>query len=168
MGYDMTWQTDSDKAYFHLSVWGMSAYARAMHELGMVYEVAPTGAWPKASDHGTTHEHIDTVEDGNPEGIQITAVQEAAARAYLKLRDAHLSQHPGNTPGIPSFKFGTNDGWLVTPDECKAALAAYRAADEGKREAVLAAVRQPWNPGYWDEWIAFLEGAVDHGGFRVS
>ncbi|ASU81537.1 hypothetical protein CDO52_00900 [Nocardiopsis gilva YIM 90087] len=166
MGYDMTWENDSDQdgSYFRLNIFGMARYAEAMYRLGMLYPADP-GAFPEAHDHGTTWEHVDAVQDleGGDGGRVVSGPAAAAARAYLDQVNAHLAQHPGEAAGIPSFKFSTNDGWHVTPEECRAAVKAARDATPNQLDANFA----DGDRQYWDEWIAYLERAADHGGFRV-
>jgi len=66
--------------------------------------------------------------------------------------------------GIPGIKFTSNDGWLVTPDEIRAALAQL----EGSGNADV--IREDAGEGdidYWLAWIHYLQVAERHGGFRV-
>lgn len=61
-------------------------------------------------------------------------------------------------PGIPAFKFSSNDGWWVRADECETAIAIYKENGEPR-------------PGeyndFWDDWIAFINLASIFDGFRV-
>jgi hypothetical protein len=63
-------------------------------------------------------------------------------------------------------KFCSNDGWLVTPEEIKAALATYDALDRGAAETQVSLYVQ--DVRYWREWIGFLRNAAEKAeGFRV-
>jgi hypothetical protein len=73
----------------------------------------------------------------------------AYRRAYFAWLGARIS-----APGMPLSKLSTNDLWHVTPDEINEALA------NGER---LPAPDSP----LWSDFIAFLRGAVLHGGFFV-
>lgn len=54
---------------------------------------------------------------------------------------------------IPSYKLCSNDGWLVSPGECRAAARKMR--------------RRLDPPAWYEQWTSYLEYAIDHGGFRV-
>ncbi|QVJ00406.1 hypothetical protein KGD82_16735 [Nocardiopsis eucommiae] len=169
MGYDMTWENASqhEDPYFRLNIFGMARYSESMHRLGMLYPAEP-GSFPQAHEHGTTWEHVWTVgdeaaPDPDADTPKLTEEQAEAARDFATRLETHLSQHPGDTPGIPSFKFSTNDGWLVTPEECKAAAQAARAATPTQLDANVGPERE-----YWGRWVEYLEKAAEHGGFRVN
>jgi hypothetical protein len=65
--------------------------------------------------------------------------------------------------GLPAYKLSSNDGWLVLPEEIRPALDLYRALTEPEKRVAAAGVELD----YWREWIAFLDRAAAHGGFRV-
>lgn len=151
-----------DKTYYRLNVWAMSRCRDYMQSLGMLCN-PPRDRFPEPGDFGTTWElaeQLDEVDyyrdNGRPD---LTPEQEAAAKAYNDAVAAHLAAHCGECPGIPGHKFGSNDGWLVTPAEIDAALHAYLACDESQRHAE----RDNW----WPEWIAWLDYARQHEGFTV-
>lgn len=101
------------------------------------------------------------------------------------------SWHPKNVAGIAVHKFGSNDGWIVTPEEIRAALAIYEqklvepghaggeeTIDRGGAELVgdkvleMLGVAAPSlisdvDPGVWGRWIEWLEKAAERGGFEV-
>lgn len=60
---------------------------------------------------------------------------------------------------MPSSGFETNDGEYVPADELLAALEVARP------EAVTASDDEARQ--LWQNWLSFLERAVDHGGIRV-
>jgi hypothetical protein len=74
-----------------------------------------------------------------------------------------LAQRETTPAGLPAYKLSSNDGWLVLPEEIRPALELYRALNEPERRVAAAGVELD----YWREWIAFLERAAAHGGFRV-
>lgn len=68
----------------------------------------------------------------------------------------------GKGPLVPAFKLCSNDFRLVTPTEIRSALDAYAVLPPphaliGNNDQYL-----------WAEWIEFMNGALDHGGFRVG
>lgn len=68
----------------------------------------------------------------------------------------------GEEPGIPIHKLGSNDGWLVRPEEITSALVPYDHLD---RRSISLVVGDHLD--YWDKWIEFLRLAASCGGFRV-
>lgn len=102
--------------------------------------------WPKRPDD----DHFD--DDGN--GI------DDVGRAYCATRDAHLAWKPEGSPLPPWHKFDSNDGWIVTEDECKAMLAAIA----GRGQPASA---EGLNSTTWPEFIKFLTHCAAHGGFEV-
>jgi hypothetical protein len=74
-----------------------------------------------------------------------------------------LAQREATPAGIPAYKFSSNDGWLVLPEEIRPALDLYRALNEPEKRVEAAGVELD----YWREWLAFLDRAAERGGFRV-
>jgi len=140
MGFDMRVQNPSgnkDADYFRFNISGMYQFAiPAMQRAGMLVNCELAGEWPKPPED---FDHVHEDWDYDP--------------AYI----AYVGQQV-EAPGIPIFKFSSNDGWLVQPDECKSALDQYRKNGFPKPSE---------NRDYWEGWIAFLRHAATHGGFRV-
>jgi len=139
MGYDMALMQscgDEEKDYFRLNIGGVHRWAIPhMKRMGMVVVCDYSGDWPAVPDDAPDDYDHDFSE------------------AYI----AFVGQQV-EAPGIPTFKFSSNDGWLVQEDECKSALKAYREHGE----------LMPGDADYlWMNWIDFLERASTHGGFRV-
>lgn len=175
MGYDMSFvtkPTDGSDDYFRLNIWGMGRYQAAMHELGMIYGGDHRADWPEYDvfpNDKASQEAFEQAIDDLRYGDGTTAVTGEPldkARDYVTKARAALAFHPDGGDVIPAHKFGTNDGWIVTPDEIKAALAAYQSRDG--RDAVIAQhVGDGERRTYWDQWIDYLERAVNHHGFEV-
>lgn len=101
-------------------------------------------------------------------GVTVTEGDLKEAEAFRAACDAHRRAHPPGGTTIPLGKFGTNDGWLVTPAEALEALSAYYARSEAERGVILA--RHGFNErgrDYWQEWINFIDLSTKHGGFEV-
>jgi hypothetical protein len=65
---------------------------------------------------------------------------------------------------LPSYKFGSNDGWFVNPDEIAGALAAFDTVTATQRDEVIPS----GDRRYFGQWVAFLRRAVRDGdGIRV-
>lgn len=137
-----------DPSYFRLSNGGMGRYADAMAELGMAHESTSGLDWSEAPEYPE--------DDDNDEKMA----------AYTEAMDNYLGGHgtPAD-PTIPLHKFSTNDGWFVTPDEIRAALAAWDAHDlDGLDQDTHVTIETD----YWGEFIAWLRLAAEHDGFRVN
>lgn len=79
---------------------------------------------------------------------------------YKKVFHPVLASHRGECPGIPLFKLESNDPWLITPAEIRPALEdIYRCGCPWPEED---------DTERWDQWVEFLRGALDHGGFRCG
>jgi len=164
---------DAEHSYFRLNIHGMGRYRGLMEDLGMAFEDEPHPPFPKPEDYGTNWEDIEAAE--YPEdhaGYGWTDGRLVAALKHVDAVNAVLAFH-GNadTPGIPLHKFGSNDGWIVVPAECEAAVRTWRdfVAAEGD-EAALNYVSNKLGEGradYWLKWIAYLAGAARHDGFEV-
>lgn len=162
----------AEKSYFRLNISGMSRFVSLMGNLGMAFEDIPRPPWPEAEDFGLTDEQYWAYDgpDGYPD-IVLTGEHRAAGEKLKAAMCDVLSFH-GNadTPGIPFHKFSTNDGWIVLPAECKAAVVIWsRYCDEqgGEDKAIASIEGRVYQTSYWLEWIAFLDGAVKHDGFEV-
>jgi hypothetical protein len=174
MGYDMYWRKceDGEDGYFRLNIFGMSRYCDFMAEFGMAFNDAPHPVWPKTEDYGITDEDYWAVEE--PEDYQdrlktMTPETFAKVAEYQTAMTQVLTWHGvADTPGIPLHKFSTNDGWIVLPAECEAAVKAWQAYCNKHGEATaLKRVGEPERQDYWKQWIAYLSAAAKHDGFEV-
>lgn len=141
----------AERSYFRLNIWGMGEARQIMDRAGMLDLHRPEAArWPKDEDHGVTPEMWNDW-DGEPDDKT-----PAELRAYLAACAVVTDSQRDVPTGIPLHKLGTNDGWLVTPDEIGAALAA------------LGDKQLPDAPQWWAAWVDWLRYAQAHGGFRVN
>ncbi|MFG2763116.1 hypothetical protein [Streptomyces rubiginosohelvolus] len=138
-----------EKSYFRLNIRGMSTCLDWMDVLGMLTdEAAPE--WPELSAFG-----LDDWPDSDDDDLS------DADHRYLAASAAVLAHEPQPVTGVPAYKFGSNDGWLVTPAQCAAALEAWEKAPAARRADVESGCE------WWPSWIAFLAHSKDRGGFRV-
>ena len=173
MGYDMHFVQRGHDDYFRLNIWGMGTYTQVMFDLGMVYISKSPGGWPewnrypdnqeKQGQFEAAHAHV---KGGEDLAEDVPADVMATTREYVAQSDEILRHHADGSDVIPSHKFDTNDGWIVTPAEILAALAAYDARPD-RDEHVLARLGGADRKAYWDTWIAYLRRAVDRDGFEV-
>jgi hypothetical protein len=165
--------SDAEASYFRLNIHGMGRWRDLMERLGMAFEDDPHPPFPKIEDHGTDWDDVEAV--GYPEdhaGYEWTDERLRAALGYREAVNAVLAFHgKADTPGIPLHKFGSNDGWIVLPVECEAAVRTWRdfVAAEGDEAAVnlVGNVLGEGRMDYWLKWIAYLAGAARHDGFEV-
>ncbi|MGW4650892.1 hypothetical protein [Kitasatospora sp. NPDC004289] len=145
---------DADDAEYRLAAVSMSHVRPAMNEAGMLMAVEPP-TFPHPADFGITLE--DEVRQyraglGAPRSEAFLALD----RATRAVQD-HTVESP---TGIASYKIGgTNDGWLVSPAEIRAALAVHDGLDDDTRERLF---------GGLESWIDYLRLAAGRGGFRVE
>lgn len=113
--------------------------------------------FPRPEDHGTTEWDVEQWQYPDyyhPEGEippQVTA--------YLKELDAFYRYAP-EAPGIPVWKLGSNDHWIITPIECRGALVMWEKAG-----APFPAGR---DDAGWQQFVDLLDRAAEHDGLRVS
>lgn len=183
----------ADVSYFRLNMWGMRHCREHMAKLEMIYPSQPEGDWPDY-DEALDGEADKLAADSTPR-----AEWPAEVLAYKETHEAFLASGVQERPGIAVHKFGSNDGWIVTPVECMGAVEQWKRAVLGppelgpgngdRRVSVLLAKATdravtPFEseafvakaielaekndlPEWWAEWIAFLVGAAQHGGFEV-
>lgn len=169
-----------ERSYFRLNIWGMGHVRRAMLDLGMAYETAHSFIdWPDYPEDGTgaaiAAEALS--EDSDPQeyaaeyyaGQEVTEADITRARAYHDQATALRKGHPVGGDTIPVHKFGSNDGWIVTPRECLNALAVWHATPQSVRDDALenAEITGPDWAKTWQSWLGFLELAAHCDGFEV-
>lgn len=155
-----------ERSYFRLNVWGMGRYRVAMESLGMLCGADRRTDCPDPESFGTSYDEVDALRYRDDATSPPSGDAGQRAKTFLATEAEFLSQHDGECPGIPPFKFGSNDGWIVTPAECKAALALYSANSAEQVQQALADAGIT-DTDYWSRWIEYLSGAVDHDGFEV-
>jgi hypothetical protein len=140
--------------YFRLNVWGMSRCGEAMYGLGMLDTATESLKWPERADFGVDDETWE-----NWDWQQPAEDAPEPLRRFYQTQQAALSHRPEKPTGICDFKFSSNDGWIVTPEELGAALATYDERTGGG----AAAPDFEW----WADWIDYLRRARARGGFSV-
>jgi len=135
MGYDMYRRgvdRNTDEGYFRLNIWGMSDAREQLLPLGIV-RLAAAPVVPMTSDFGV-EDSFDW--DDAPEA------RSPAEKAYVEALRVWREGSDGEGPGIPTYKLGSNDGWVVNIIEVQSGV---RHADEhhpGWRTTVHDFVRE--------------------------
>lgn len=167
---------DAQSSYFRFNASGMLHACDIMRHTGMTFKDDDVPSYPSQEKFGVTWEELEAVDepDDSDEGGSpvLTSVTREKVLAYIRERDRVLSFHGrADTPGIPEHKFSSNDGWLVLPAECEAAVRVYLAWLE-KTGADAARDYVESNFGgrdfaRWNKWVAWIGQAAKHGGFKV-
>ncbi len=154
MGYDMHFVQRGEDDYFRLNIWSMRRFIDYMAERSMIFNAGePPQDWPQGDYE--LYKRWKYPEDfkGAP---ALTDEQRRKAEAYDRARREHLSWHGPEIPGIPVHKLCSNDGWIVIPAECEAAVKIGR-----ERPAPVG------DEDYWLQWLDYLDRARSRGGFEV-
>ncbi|TXH53635.1 MAG: hypothetical protein E6Q97_12780 [Desulfurellales bacterium] len=156
---------NADAGYFCLNIWGMSLCRQIMAEHNMLADGGHP-LWPEAKDFDATSDEIDEWYDKiyYPEDGEVAEPPPNVA-AYFDALKAVKCYHPEGTTGVPTFKLCSNDGWVVTSDECRQAVDAWNASGAGIPTRIEDGkeVEVTW----WPEWVDYMSRAADHGGFYV-
>lgn len=147
----------ADASYFRLNIWGMGKVRDAMERLGALYGDYDRVAEPDYPQNLPD----DYYEDDGPERFPERHAQVVAALSW--------SPRENGEGGIPLHKTCSNDGWIVTPEECFVAASIIRAADTQDVLKVLVSYGID-NEGWletWNDWVQWLADASEHGGFEV-
>lgn len=164
---------EAEKSYFRIGAFSMGAYVDLMLRLGMAFADDPHPPFPKPEECGTDWDAVDAVRypESYPD-ITFTDSRLVAALKFSEEVNRVLAWHGrADTPGIPEHKFSSNDGWIVLPAECEAAVRIWQKfAEDESEEKASAVVAESLGEGRmetWAAWIAYLAGAARHDGFEV-
>lgn len=184
---------NADRRYFRLNIWGMQRYRQVMWAFDVARSDYETPPWPELDKTRTCwlrNQPDGTVEvikpdhwysewEAEPQWRDADYVEpEGDALAQFEqhkaAREAHLSWRPDPQEDfrIPLHKFGSNDGWHVTPEEAFFAgntLKTIRDAEDERFNAILGAngFESDDSRRYFDSWIDYLLLASERGGFKV-
>lgn len=111
--------------YFRLNIFGMSRWTAAMSQLGMLSEGGQPPSFAEA-----------------PKGYRDKEWEDMPVW-FRDQEEAKLADHDLAGPGIPWWKFSSNDGWHVTAQECRQAVEAFAAHTEGQVKATLLETVDP-------------------------
>jgi len=177
-------QVEGAPEYFRVSTAGMNLVAQAMLDAGVIDENCPDPAfdelWPfeglTPERHGEIVVHSSgarMMSPGGPVSFDPPTQQERdAAKRLDEAMDRLLCTCSPIEGRVPLFKFCSSDGWIVTPEECKAIHAGLsRSTEKGKG---LRALWTMWKGKSKEEaalirqWTIFNRVAASCGGYRVS
>lgn len=151
MGYGMIFvrepdggRTDTPKTrgYFELNVWGMRRAREAMNRRGMLCVADPIEDWPQRPATVSTAAYDWVCHPEDRTGEPPNAADLEQAERHLREVTEYRRAHSGECPGIPVHKLGTNDGWIVTPVEIRAALGALARCRPDLDHALAFVIRE--------------------------
>src|SRR5579884_3027487 len=167
-----------DPACYRLTFDGMFEVAAAMAAADLLDEEAPAPKLPRWPPRGLSPGRADELGPYLFDAARLEARTEPQERplvAGFLQRFTKATARRSETPGrVPAYKFRSNDGWLVHPDECRRIADGLDAALAGRQAQVLRRLRAR---GYsrtpqtladllvW--WAQYNRVAADHGGYRV-
>lgn len=139
--------------YLRRNIWGIGRFCDALLDLGMGFD-SPTPEWPRDLDNVKYEDHV-----AYDEKLECEVGLTDRGRTHLRRTELVRSTHSEcGTPGIPLFKFSSNDGWHVTVIECQQALTIYESA---------MAAGTPHPDAFHTDTIPFLRLAAEEDGFEV-
>lgn len=143
---------DADVAYFRLNIWGMGVARKELTEVGFFVDgrQPPAPAMPD----GMTWDDCSCSHDDEP--FSATCPLRGLHEALVEWTMASLGL---DVPGIPAWKFSSNDGWIVTPTEIRTAVAHLDETRPSWRSEI--------DSEYVQRFVDWIIGAADHGGFTV-
>lgn len=117
-----------DPGYYRFNVQGMASMVSLMSAAGVLSDEPspkfPERPAPKDPKHGQLY---DEVMGGNKEARAKLKADE------LRLIDAYVAEvrklqktRSASADKVPAYKFQSNDGWFVSPDECRLIARAMR------------------------------------------
>ena len=137
------------KPDYRLSIWGMGNVREIFRSLGLGYFAAYEEKFPPYPGE----EHIDDTGDAS---VGIADI----GREYIAKRDEILRYREQGVRGINLNKFCSNDGWLVTPEECSDVAELYGQLKANGHQFDA-------EHDYVERFIEWIIAAKDCGGFRV-
>jgi len=137
-----TWLIGATEGYHQFNWHGMSRCEETMEAAGMLCHPEP----PSSAEWNALP---DFIEDWEQLGLPYGGV------AYFEAKQRLTLAHRGECAGIPAYKFHSNDGWVVTPAEIRAALRAVQTNPPDDP------------PKFWPVWLDYLREAESHGGIEV-
>ena len=113
---------------------------------------------------------VEFEEDDELGGVPPTPEEVAMIRDHIAARDRVTDASSLRDGRVGAYKFESNDGWLVTPDECEVIARAVRAHADVIAEDFFTDVGLSTSDGHaWlKKWADFNALAAAHGGYRVT
>ena len=121
---------------------------------------------PEGFDEERAEELVEYIEYGTVPAMLVTDSELVMFKAGTARMNVVLSVTSNESKKVPIFKLQTNDGWIITPEECNYmmdVLSPFSEANpvdfEGEQRSMIEVAI---------EWRSFVEVARHHAGFRVD
>lgn len=159
--------------YFRLNIGGMRVAWDELAPVGVIvpfdhkpFPTPPDGfydRWPDGLQYGSIGFHYTGYVQGADDPFPTVVVPAdditVADRDYATtVADVLDGPAPGDYHGIPSYRFSSNDGWLVRPAEIRTGIGWADEHHDGWRNGLS---------DYIAEFVDWMTVAAGHGGFRV-
>lgn len=175
------WYEPIDEDYpgsYQLTSGGMGEVAAGMAAAGLIDERAKTPELPDWPPPGISPKRAEALSDClfDPEELaaEVRPKERPIVAEFLRQWDAAAGARSADPALVPAFKFFSNDGWLVTPEECRLIADGLTRALAERRKVLIAGLKVR---GYkrtsetvvdlLEPWAAYNRLAADHGGYRV-
>jgi hypothetical protein len=140
-------QYEGQPEYFRVRAEPMKVLVALMAEADAV-SLEPTPEFPRWPPPGLDEKRAAAIaahrRDGGRLTPPLTIFEQAALRASEDALEAIL-RRPSAEPGrVPVYKFQSNDGWWVSPEECRGLDRSLRRFADELSDDVLAAVLAPF------------------------
>ncbi len=168
----------ADPACYQLTFDGMFEVAAAMAAANLLDEKVSAPRLPQWPPRGLSPQRSEQLQPYLYDAAELDEVIEPHERPLVTgfvdrftTATGRRSKSPGR---VPAYKFRSNDGWLVVPEECQVIADGLDAALVERRNELLRGLRVR---GYsrtpktladllvW--WAQYNRMAADHGGYRV-
>ena len=159
--------------YYHLNNSGMALMRSTMQRFGVLDENPSSPkldkVWPPRCMNADRARNINDWLTHGAEKFPLD--RPASGREIRKVRAAierfeQLLKSTSPDPGkVPAYKFMTNDGWFVVPEECEAISEALIAPSDFDPSSLPEGQREPF--AVVQEWASFNSAAALNGGYRV-
>lgn len=176
-------QYEGQPEYFRFNIYGMQSMRQIMSRAELLDDDVDVD-WPEFPPAGWDEERAwmlveaidaERAEDSSdPDGaLRVepppTLPERVAVTSYLAARDAVRAVRSPNPARVPTAKFCSNDGWLVTPDECLVLARGLRRAldDVGPALWEVEDLSDHEARRWIEQWIAYNALAAENGGYHV-
>lgn len=167
-----------EPGYYQLTFGGMFEVVAAMAAAGLLDEEVPVPLLPDWPPLGLTTERAGELQASLHDSAKLDELIQPHERTAVAEFLGHFTGATGQRSAyegrVPGYKFRSNDGWLVTPEECRVIADGLDAALDGERDELVHRLRERgysrtadtvWDLLFW--WAKYNRVAVDHGGYRV-
>lgn len=121
---------------------------------------------PDGIDEERFEQIVDALEFGDEPDPPLTDVERRAIEQARKDQELLLAVQSPNSGHSPGFKFGSNDGWIITPEEC-AAIGVAMAELMADPDQLAEICPTDESKAVIESWCEFVRVAGPAGGFVV-